>query len=265
MIIDGHCHVWPDPVAEKALARPSTELRRFGDGKVSSLLAAMDAGGVDRAVCLGVANTPDRVETANRFAASLDPERLIGFGSIHPGLNPEENLASLRAHGLRGVKVHPLFQGYSLDDPRLVELLDEMQGEFVVVVHVGKGGPGAERCTPQMLRDLAQRLPRLELVACHFGGYHLLDEAEETVVGLPSVYVDTSWPPGIGSVDPGRVREIIARHGPERVIFASDWPMADPGADVVAIRSLGLPAAETEAILGGNLQRLLAASSPAQQ
>jgi uncharacterized protein len=256
MVIDGHCHVWPDAVAERALSVPSGELRRFGDGKVSTLLATMDAAGIDRAVCLGVAPTPDRVEAANRFAGSL-PERLVGFGSVHPRLSVEENLASLRGHALRGVKVHPLFQGYALDDPRLVELLDAMQGEFVVVAHVGRGGEGSGRCTPAMLRDLALALPRLELVACHFGGYLLLDEAEDLVVGLPSVYLDTSWPPGLGSVDPERVRRIVARHGADRVLFASDWPMADPGADVEAVRALGLADEETEAILGGNLARLL--------
>lgn len=257
LVIDGHCHVWPDAVAAKALAAPSSGLRRFGDGKVSTLLETMNAAGVDRAVCLGVANTPDRVEAANRFAGSLDGERLIGFGSIHPGLGIEENLESLRRHALRGVKVHPLFQGYALDDPRLLDLLDALQGEFVVVVHVGRGGEGAERCTPQMLRALALALPRLDLVACHFGGYLLLDEAEECVVGLPNVYLDTSWPPGVGSVEPARVRPLIERHGLDRVLFASDWPMADPAADIAAIEALGFSDDETAAILGGNFERLL--------
>ena len=257
-VVDGHCHVWPDAVAERALSVPSGELRRFGDGKVSSLFATMDAGGIDRAVCLGVANTADRVEAANRFAGSL-PERLIGFGSIHPDLPPEENLESLSRHDLRGVKVHPLFQCYALDDQRLVELLDAMQGRYVVVVHVGHGGHGSERCTPQMFRELALALPRLALVACHFGGYHLLEEAAELVVGLPSVHLDTSWPPGVGSLDQVRVREVIERHGPERVCFASDWPMADPGADAEAIRRLGFPDDVTEGILGRNLLGLIEA------
>lgn len=258
LVIDGHCHVWPDAVAEKALAAPSAGLRRFGDGKVSTLLATMDAAGVDRAVCLGVANTPDRVEAANRFAGSLDAARLIGFGSVHPGLSVEENVASLRRYGLRGVKLHPLFQDYSLDDPRLLELLAALEGRFVVVAHVGEGGEGSQRCTPTMLRDLALALPRLELVACHFGGYLLLDEAEQCVVGLPNVYLDTSWPPGVGSIDAARLRRVVEAHGPERVLFASDWPMADPGADMAAIAALGLPNGQTEAILGGNLERLLA-------
>jgi predicted TIM-barrel fold metal-dependent hydrolase len=256
MIIDGHFHVWPDAIARRALAQPSDELKRFGDGTVDSAAAVLDRAGIDRAVCLGVANSAKYVEATNRFAGSLDPDRFIGFGTIHPDLPVAENLASLRANKLRGVKVHPLFQGYALDDPGLWEILDALQGEFAIVIHVGRGGEGSGRCTPAMLRDLVKRFPRLDVIACHFGGYKLLDEAEETVIGLP-VHVDTSWPPGLASLDPARVRRVIERHGPERVIFASDWPMADPGAEVEAVRALGLAEEDTDAVLGGNLERLI--------
>jgi predicted TIM-barrel fold metal-dependent hydrolase len=255
MVIDGHFHVWPDAIASRALGQPSAELVRFGDGTVAGATATLEAAGIDRAVCLCVANVAKHVEATNRFAGDL-PERFIGFGTIHPDLPVERNLASLRENGLRGVKVHPLFQGFALDDPGLWEILEALQGEFPIIVHVGHGGEGAERCTPAMLRGLAERFPRLDVIACHFGGYKLLEEAEEQVIGLP-VYVDTSWPPGLGSIDPDRVRRLIESHGPERVIFASDWPMADPAADLEAVRGLGLAAAEEEAVLGGNLERML--------
>lgn len=257
MIIDAHTHVYPDKVAHKALAGSVPDLERFGDGTVGGLTATMTAAGVDRSVCLGVANTPDRVENANRFAGSLDPGRFIGFGSVHPGLSPEENVASLRAHGLRGAKVHPMFQDLRLDDPRLHATLDAMQGEFAVIVHVGEAGtdPG-ERCTPVMLADLVRRFPRLDIIACHFGGYRQFERAAEVVCGLP-VHLDTSWPPSMATLAPQRVRAVIEKHGPERVVFASDWPMADPAAEIAAVRALGLSDDDTDAILGGNLARLL--------
>lgn len=257
LVVDGHTHVYPDRVAKKAIAGSPADLKRFGDGTVGSLTDVMARSGVDRSVCLGVANTADRVDNANRFAGSLDPARFIGFGSVHPGLSPEENVASLRRHGLRGAKVHPMFQDLRLDDPRLLATLDAMSGEFAVIVHVGAAGedPG-ERCTPGMLADLVRQLPRLDVIACHFGGYRRFEEAAETVVGLP-VHLDTSWPPSLATLAPARVRAVIDKHGPERVVFASDWPMADPAAEIAAIRALGLPDQDTEAILGGNLARLL--------
>src|SRR3712207_7547473 len=41
------------------------------------------------------------------------------------------------------------------------------------------------------------------------------------------------------------------------VVFGSDWPMADPAAEIAAIRDLGLTKEEEDGILGGNLGRLL--------
>lgn len=258
MIVDTHVHVWPEKIAARALARPAEDLVRQGDGTEAGAIAAMEKAGIDRCVTLGVAPTPDRVEAANRYAGSLDPRHFVGFGSIHARLSPEENVEGLRRYGLKGAKVHPLFQGYSLDDPGLWETLDAMQGELAIIAHVGEGdsGGGNARCTPQMMRDLVRRFPRLDVVACHFGGYRLLDEVEEAIVGLP-VYVDTSWPPGVWSLDPARVRSIVERHGPDRVLFASDWPMADPGRCRQAIEDLGLSDDDTAAVLGGNAVRLL--------
>jgi predicted TIM-barrel fold metal-dependent hydrolase len=257
-VLDGHVHVWPDAIAPRALGHPSPELPRFGDGTVASLLETMDAAGIARAACLAVADTPDRVVVANEFVGSLDPARFVPIGTVHPGLSVEANRASLQASGARAVKLHPLFQGYSLDDERLQPLLDSLQGELPVIAHVGDGGEAqvGSGCTPKMLLDIVQRFPRLEVVACHFGGYRRLDEAERLLVGR-SIYLDTSWPPGLKSLDPQRVRAIIDRHGPERIVFGSDWPMSDPAAEVETIVSLGYSTAETEAMLGGTLSRLL--------
>lgn len=260
MVIDGHVHLWPDKIARAALRTPSGNIVRFGDGTVADATAAMALADVDRAICLAVADTAERLEAANRFVGEL-PVPFIGFGTVHAGRSVEDNLASLRENGLRGVKVHPLFQGYAADDKRLWNILDALQGEFVCVFHVGpeQAGHANVLATPKMIADISRAFPGLAVVAAHFGGYHVYEEALEHTIGLP-IHLDTSWPPGLASIDPGRVRSIIERHGADRIVFATDWPMADPVAEVAAIRALGLPDADTEAILGGNFSRLLGLS-----
>jgi len=256
-IIDVHTHAWPDAVAERALAGSFKDLHVFGDGRVDTLVQTLDEAGIDRAVCLAVANTPDRVPAATRFVGSLDRDRFIGFGSVHADLPADENLAPLREHGLCGAKIHPLFQHYGLDDPGLLRTLDAMQGEFIALIHVGAGNEHArDLCTPAMLRDIVERFPGLDVIACHFGGYRMLDEAEQDVIGLP-VYLDTAWPPTLGGVEAERIRAIIERHGPERVLFGSDWPMASPAAEIESVRALGLDDEGLAGVLGTNMQRLL--------
>ncbi|WP_067662267.1 amidohydrolase family protein [Nocardia miyunensis] len=262
MIIDAHTHMWPDSVARKALAGSVPDLERRGDGTRDGLKKSMADAGIDRSVCLAVANNGGAVEKANQFSASLDPDYFVGFGSIHPDLTPEENLAGLRRHGLKGVKIHPFFQHYALDDARLTPVFDAMQGEFAVVIHVGSISTtdSAGICSPTMLADLVRNFPRLDVIACHFGGYRQFRAAAETVIGLP-VYVDTSWPPSLAELDPGEVRKVIQKHGPDRVVFASDWPMADQAREIRAVRELGLPDADVDQILGLNIARLLGISS----
>jgi predicted TIM-barrel fold metal-dependent hydrolase len=254
--------MWPDSVARRALAGSVPDLERRGDGTAAGLRDSMVAAGIDRSVCLAVANTGDAVEKANAFSGSLDAGQFIGFGSIHPDLTPEDNIAGLRRHGLRGAKIHPFFQKYALDDPRLAPVLDAMRGEFAVIIHIGSisTASSAGVCSPTMLADLVRNFPGLDVIACHFGGYRQFETAVDTVIGLP-VYLDTSWPPSLAELDRTRVRKVIESHGPDRVIFASDWPMADQAAELQAIADLGLSDGDTRQILGLNLARLLDISS----
>ncbi|MFA4929047.1 MAG: amidohydrolase family protein [Patulibacter sp.] len=259
MIIDGHVHVWPDKIARIALGSPSDGLPRFGDGTTASAIESFRRAGIDKGVCLAVADTPERLESANRFVGGLDPEWFIGFGSVHPGRTPEENVALLRENGLKGVKLHPLFQGYALDDPKLWDVLAALEGEFPALFHVGPEFPGDPKgalATPKMIREINAAFPKLEIIAAHFGGFNAWDEAMAEVHGL-DVYLDTSWVPSVATLDPKQVRSAIERHGAERVVFATDWPMADPEAEIAAIRGLGLSDTDTDAILGGNFARLL--------
>ena len=107
--------------------------------------------------------------------------------------------------------------------------------------HVGAGEDedANERGAPTRCAGSPTTLPDLKLIACHYGGYHRLDEAEEHVVGS-RVTLETSWPPTMAELDPERLVAIIRRHGADRVVFGSDWPMADPAAEIAAIRDLGL-------------------------
>jgi predicted TIM-barrel fold metal-dependent hydrolase len=259
VIVDSHCHIWPDAIAARVLASRPADLDPIYDGTLEGLRRTMDDAGIDRAVCMGVATMARNVEKTNQFIGGLDRSRFIPFGTIHPELSVDQNLDSLRRHGIFGVKLHPLFQDLSLADPRVIEILHELaDSEIVVITHVGAGADDAanERGSPSQLRTVINAVPNLILIACHFGGYHRLDEAEDIIVGSRAV-LETSWPPRMSELDPERIRNIIARHGADRVVYGSDWPMADPIAEIAAVRSLGLDRFDEEAILGGNLAKLL--------
>ena len=252
-----HNHVWPDKIAARALEGSIPEMPLQGDGTVAGLYAAQDAGGIDYSVCLAVAPEPEHLERANTFVGQLDRTRLIPFGTVHPRRSVAENLASLSASHVSGVKLHPTFQKYRLDDSGLFDILEALAGSYPVIVHVGGGGGGdGSESTPEMVRDIVRALPTQTLIACHFGGYHPLDNAMRTLIGEP-VYFDTSWPPSVGTLDPSVLRRIVDEHGSDRILFASDWPTASPAKEISSLRSLGLPEDDLQLILGGNAQRIL--------
>jgi predicted TIM-barrel fold metal-dependent hydrolase len=259
MIIDAHTHVWPDKIAPLALGGnqvPGLEAR--GDGTVGGLMGDMTHSGVDIGCCLAIANEARHVDRVNEFAAGLASERRLAFGTVHVDLSVEENLELLKKHGITRVKIHPLFQSYGLDNPRLWELFEAFGSDIAVITHVGEGGDAYRNSlsSPKMIRDISRQFPDLRLVACHFGGYKILDDAEEMLDGA-DVVLETSWPPSLATLQPDRVRRLIQRHGAERVVFGSDWPMTSPAEEIKAIEALGLSDDETKLVLGGTLKRLL--------
>jgi predicted TIM-barrel fold metal-dependent hydrolase len=259
MIIDAHCHVWPDHIAPQVLAQRPAGMAGMFDGTVTGLTRTMEAAGVDHVMVLGVAATARTVQRTNEFIGSVDRKLFTPFGTVHPELPIEMNLASLRDNGIGGVKLHPLFQELELDDPAVIDLVRALDDAGILMItHAGSGGDDKanERGAPHRLRNLIDAVPNLHLIACHFGGYHRLDDAEDLIVGT-RIHLETSWPPRMGDLDKERIRDLIRRHGSDRVVFGSDWPMADPAAEIAAVRALGLTEAEQDAILGGTLAAIL--------
>ncbi|WP_181311717.1 amidohydrolase family protein [Nocardioides campestrisoli] len=259
MIIDAHTHVWPDKIAQIALGGNRVEgLEARGDGTVGGLTQDMAASGVQVSCCLAIANEARHVDSVNRFVAGLADETHVPFGTVHVELSVEENLASLQRHGVRAVKIHPLFQKYALDDPRLWEIFEAFGSDYAVITHVGEGGDPFTNSlsSPKMIRDITRQFPSLRLMACHFGGYKILDDAEEMLAGA-DVVLETSWPPSLATLRPERVRDLIRKHGAERIVFGSDWPMTSPAEEIRAIEALGLTDDETKMVLGGTLASVL--------
>ena len=85
------------------------------DGTLDGLRATMAAAGIGHAMVLGVANVARTVERTNEWIGAVDRSLFTPFGTVHPDLPAAVNVRSLQDNGIRGVKLHPLFQELSLD------------------------------------------------------------------------------------------------------------------------------------------------------
>lgn len=244
MIIDFHCHTFPEKIAAYALQHMQAMSHNavFTDGTAKALKQSMANADVAYSVVLPVVTNPDKTAHINDLSiAANSTDGLIYLGGIHPdSSNIRSELTRIRNAGILGIKLHPLQQGVNIDDPRYLHIL-ECCGELglFVVLHAGAdpGFPGEERCTPQMIRQALDLVGPVQLIAAHMGSLMYWDSVPEYLLDT-SAYIDTSFSLGamaqtdehyytddqLQLLSEQRFCELITLFGKERVLFGSDSP-----------------------------------------
>ena len=178
MIIDIHTHTFPDKIAAATLDKLKrlSHTTPFTDGTAAGLAASMARAGVDRSVVMPVATSPHQVPHVNDASARMNElgvqTGVLSFGCMHPDFDGwKEELARVQRLGLKGIKLHPEYQGTDFDDPRYLRILDRC-GELglVVLTHAGLdvGMPGKTLTTA-----LWQELSRADIaIDCERRIYH---------------------------------------------------------------------------------------------
>ncbi|MCF8042991.1 MAG: amidohydrolase family protein, partial [Desulfarculaceae bacterium] len=185
-----------------------------GGGSVEALLGAMERSGTDRFVILPVTGSKSRVGELNRWMAQVASEhpQVIPFGTLHPQAEPKRQLADLLELGLKGVKLHPFIQRFSLDQPEAAGLFAMLAGErlpvLVDTIHTQglmRAKPHLEQvltffgftgCQPHQIAALAHTHPELKIIAAHGGSLYGWEELGE-LLELSSVYFDISYLAGL--------------------------------------------------------------------
>ncbi len=261
MLIDFHTHCFPDAIAARAVAKladASGGLLPHTDGTVAGLRERMRQDGVDRAVVLNIATNAHQQANVNDFAAAVDREpELIAFGSVFPD-SPDalEELERIHALGLKGVKFHPDYQGFCVDDPKMKPLYRKIAAlGLITVFHAGfdYGFPPPYGATPE---KMATALTWFDspVVAAHWGGVGCGEGVLRHLCGT-DVYLDTSF--GYGTMPKYYAKKIVERHGTDRILFGTDTPWHTAPMELRLLHSLGLSPSEMDGITCGNACRLL--------
>ncbi len=260
MIIDIHTHCYPDEVAPWSI---SVRSEKFGiapvtDGTVGGLKASMSRAGVDISVLHPIALKPEQTVKMNRWSAGIQDEKIISFGTIHPDF-PDWNkeIQWLVANGFKGVKFHADCQGYYVDDPHMLDIYQAVfDAGLIILFHSGvdRAFTHPFLCTPQRLAKVLDAFPGAVIIAAHMGGYRYWDDAKRYLLGR-DVYLDTAY--SIHELGVERAEEFINYHGADKILFGTDSPWRDQGADIALIKSLNLSTNSINGILSGNAQKLL--------
>ena len=280
-IIDFHTHTFPDAIAISTVDKlqRASHTRPFTDGTTAQLQQSMRSAGITASVVLPVATHPRQVTKINdasiRMNESSQETGILSFGCMHPDFaDYDVELSRIKHAGIRGIKLHPIYQGVDLDDPRFLRILARC-GELglMVLIHAGLdvGFPGAVHASPRMVLHVLSEIGPLPLILAHMGGWRCWDEVEDLLPGH-GLYIDTSFSLGhMTSNGDGYYQQeedtkllsdshflrLVRAFGAFHTLFGTDCPWGDQRAELNHILSLPLTAAEKDAILYQNAARLL--------
>jgi predicted TIM-barrel fold metal-dependent hydrolase len=260
-IIDAHVHIYPEKIAAKASAGISAfydGMLMRNNGGLSMLQSNMQAAQVTRAVICSVATKAEQVDGINRFLLKTAQESNDTFTplmALHPEMQEADIIAAVDAgikSGFSGVKLHPDFQRFRIDDRNLYKIYDVLQGTTVLMLHMGD--KRMHFSEPQQLAAVLKDFPRLIVHAAHFGGYSLWDEAVASLAGNPNVFVDTAS--SMFALLPEKTRDIIRAYGADHVMFGSDYPMWNAVEELALLDKVNLTDSEMQWILQDTAERL---------
>ena len=260
-IIDAHAHIYPEKIAAKA----TSTIGVFYDiemempaGTPERLLQDGRAAGISRFVVHSVATTAHQVRSINDFIKrelDLHPE-FIGFITLHQDLSEEEVFAEVDwavENGFRGIKLHPDFQKFNIDDPCAYPIYECIAGKLPLIIHTGDDR--YEYSHPKRMAKVLDLFPKLDCVCAHMGGYRVWEEAYECL-GKRRCWVDSSSTTGMLN-DDEYVKSLVSRWGTERILFGSDFPMWDHTEELERVSRLGITGDGLEAVMHGNAESLI--------
>lgn len=256
-VIDIHAHIYPEKVASRAVESVGDfyNIPMEGAGTAHNLLRATETTPITNFVVHSVAVKASTVESINDFIAAechAHPE-FIGFATMHQDYeNMEAEVERVIGLGLKGVKLHPDSQGVNLDDPRLMQLYEIIEGRLPIIFHTGDYR--YDYSHPRRLQRVLKAFPDLMVNAAHFGGWSIADIGYDHLKE-ENCFVDASS--SMAFLGDRHTKELVSAYGTDRVMFGSDFPMWDPAAEFNRFVGLGFSSAELDKLLLKNAETFL--------
>ncbi len=259
-IIDAHCHIYPEKIADRAVHGTDTfyGIVSKRKGTAQDLIDEKNVSKVDKFVVQSVATTPHQVKSINEFVAKeveLYSEFLIGLGTLHQDSQTmEEDVLHLLELGLKGVKLHPDIQNFKIDEERYFPIYELCQKhKLPILMHTGDYR--YDNSNPNRVIPIVETFKDLVLIGAHFGGWSMYDEASKQLSEYENFYVDCSS--AFYSLDKSSAKKIINRYGTDKVLFGTDYPMWDAVDELEYFFSLNFSKEDNKKMLSENVKKVL--------
>ena len=259
-VINAHCHIYPEKIASKAVMgiRNFYDLDMSLNGTIDGLINDGNKVGVVHYLIHSVATTPKQVKSINEFISGevkKHPDLFTGFGTLHPDSDDiQGDFDYLIELGLKGVKLHPDFQQFALNEERAFELGEVINaGNVPVLIHCGDFRYNYSN--PEQFKPFLDKFPDLTVIGAHFAGWSIWQEATEKLAGTPNLYVDLSS--SLYDLSPSKALELIHAYGSDKVLWGTDYPMWDSVSEMKYFNKIDLTESERSLILYENAAKIL--------
>lgn len=252
-IIDAHAHIFPSKIADKAVHSISDfyEIPMNHNGSCEELLKSGKTIGVDKYLVFSTATTAHQVESINSFMIEQKNRHseFIALGTMFIDYEHyADELKRLKDNGINGIKLHPDFQKFNIDDKKLYPVYDTLKElNMFVLTHAGDYRYGYSH--PERIAKVANDFPKLNIIAAHFGGWSQWDVATDYLV-LPNVYYDTSSTYGFTGTEP--IKKAFEKYDNTHIFFGTDFPMWDHAKEFESVKKFGLSDDLFERVMAGN-------------
>jgi predicted TIM-barrel fold metal-dependent hydrolase len=160
---------------------------------------------------------PDGYRAANDAviaAAQESDGRLIPFCRVSPHDSPVPEAERALGAGARGIKLHPRAEQFTLDHPRVSDVVAlAHERSLPVLIHAGRGIPALGLHAVQ----LTERFPDARLILAH-AGICDLSWIWRVAPDHPNLLFDTAW------WMPADLQALFSLVPPGQIVFASDAP-----------------------------------------
>ena len=258
-IIDAHCHIYPEKIADKAVHGTDTfyNIVSKRKGTAKDLIDEMHSSIVDKFIVQSVATTPHQVKSINEFVArevELFGEFLVGLGTLHQDSQTmKEDVEHLIELSLKGVKLHPDIQNFKIDEERYFPIY-ELCEKYSLPILMHTGDYRYDNSNPNRVIPILETFKNLTLIGAHFGGWSMYDEASKQLCKYENFFVDCSS--AFYALDKTDAKTIINRYGTDKVLFGTDYPMWEASEELEYFFSLGFSEEDNKKMLSENAKRV---------
>ena len=281
-IFDSHTHLFSrsviasvakrDGLAEALCLDTEKAVNRTDKAALKRELRAAGVGG-----CLILPTAPANAirKVNDLFLETVREEaELFTAGTLHPlYADIDEEINRLSLNGVRALKFSSFSQAIDLEAEETFRLFDRIRRHnlsgkprfFAIFdtfyrADLYFGAPGNYVTTPEKFESLVKRFPEIDFVGAHMGGLAApFSEIAEHLKPRRNLYLETSNAAHLLAGE--EFLRLLDAHGPERIIFGTDWPWFGHAEEIDFIEGLlknsDFSLREQSLIFSGNVARLL--------